>query len=63
VDVLDADRLQERARHLAHGVLVVDDEHLERGKLLCNLSCGLIHVAPRSWHERRNFPIDVTTSV
>jgi hypothetical protein len=33
VDVLDVDRLQERARHSAHGGLVVDDEHLER----CNL--------------------------
>ena len=68
VDGLDADRLQQRARHLAHGVLVVDDHHLERldlpGDLNRDLVDGLFHIVPRCRGEANAIPhTHLTTDV
>jgi len=43
VIVLDADHLQQRPRHLAHGRLVIDDENLQRFKLLRELAGDRLH--------------------
>ena len=44
VNVLNADHVQQRARHLAHGGLIVDDEHPQGCELLRVLACERLHV-------------------
>jgi len=48
IDGSDSDRVQQRTGHLAHGALVIDDQHLQPDKLCRDLAFDRFHDASRS---------------